>query len=105
MRRRTPNEKRRSHHSERLKADLTSRLNRIEGQVKAIRRMIEQDTYCDHVLHQISSIQSALAGLGGLLLEKHIKSCVVDQIKSGELSVIDELMHTITRLTKSTRKE
>jgi DNA-binding FrmR family transcriptional regulator len=66
--------------------------------------MVEDDTYCDDVLNQISSIQSALAGLSRLLLEHHIKSCVVDQIRAGEVTVIDELMITIGRLTKATKK-
>jgi DNA-binding FrmR family transcriptional regulator len=102
--RRSADRARKSHHPERLKAALISRLNRTEGQIRGVRRMVEDDTYCDDVLNQISSIQSALAGLSRLLLEHHIKSCVVDQIRAGEVTVIDELMITIGRLTKATKK-
>lgn len=89
-----------SHHSEKLKSNLNSRLNRIEGQVKAIRRQIHEDVYCDEVLNLLSSVQSALNSVGSLLLEHHIKSCVVDQIAEGQVEVIDELMKTIKKLTK-----
>lgn len=89
-----------SHHSEKLKADLVSRLNRIEGQVRGVRRMIESDTYCDDVLNVISSIQAALHGTSLLLLENHMKSCVTDQIQAGDLEVIEELMKTLRRMYK-----
>ena len=63
---------RKSHHSEKTKKNLISRLNRIEGQVRGLKGLIEKDTYCDDVLHQISSVQSALNGVGKLLLEHHM---------------------------------
>ena len=77
-----------------------NRLKRIEGQVRGITRMIEEDVYCDDVLNQISSIGAALYGVRRILLEAHIRSCVVEQIKEGQLSVIDELMITIGKMTK-----
>jgi len=89
-----------SHHSEKTKKNLTSRLNRIEGQIRGIKGLIEKDTYCDDVLNQIASVQSALGGVGKLLLENHMKSCVVEKIKSGEHGVIDELLTTINKLMK-----
>lgn len=94
------NEHRKSHHSEKIKANLVSRLNRIEGQVRGVKRLIDDDTYCDDVLNVIASIQSALSGVGGLLLEYHMKSCVVQQIKEGDETVVDELMKTIRKLAK-----
>ncbi|QJD82761.1 metal-sensitive transcriptional regulator [Cohnella herbarum] len=89
-----------SHHSEKTKINLTSRLNRIEGQIRGIKGLIEKDTYCDDVLNQIASVQSALNGVGKLLLENHMKSCVVEKIQSGEHAVIDELLTTINKLMK-----
>jgi len=89
---------RKSHHAEKLKKNMVSRLNRIEGQVKAIRRQIEEDVYCDDVLNLISSVQSALKNTGALLLEHHMKSCVVQQIAEGRDDVINELMDTIKKL-------
>ena len=91
---------RKSHHSEKLKSHLISRLNRIEGQVRGVKRMIDVDTYCDDVLNVIASIQSALSGVGSLLLEHHMKSCVVEQIQDGDETVVDELMKTIRKLAK-----
>ncbi|NQX47834.1 metal-sensing transcriptional repressor [Paenibacillus tritici] len=91
---------RKSHHSEKSKNALISRLNRIEGQVRGLKGMIEKDTYCDDVLNQISSVQSALNGVGKLLLEHHMKSCVIERIQEGENEVIDELLVTINKLMK-----
>lgn len=91
---------RKSHHSDKLKSSLVSRLNRIEGQVRGIKGMIEKDTYCDDVLNQISAIQSALSGVGKLLLEGHMKSCVTERLQEGDKEVIDELLITIQKLMK-----
>jgi DNA-binding FrmR family transcriptional regulator len=93
-------DERKSHHSEKLKSNLTSRLNRIEGQVRGVKRMIDEDVYCDDVLNVIASIQSALNGVGTLLLEYHMKSCVVDQLRENDPEIMDELMQTIRRLMK-----
>jgi CsoR family transcriptional regulator, copper-sensing transcriptional repressor len=91
---------RRSHHSEEMKGKLVTRLNRIEGQIRGVKGMIEKDTYCDDVLNQIAAIQSALNGVGKLLLEGHMKSCIVERIQSGEPEVVDELLVTIHKLMK-----
>jgi len=91
---------RQSHHSDKTKKSLISRLNRIEGQIRGIKGLIEKDTYCDDVLNQISSVQSALNGVGKLLLEHHMKSCVIERIQDGENEVIDELLGTIHKLMK-----
>lgn len=89
-----------AHHSEEFKRKLRSRLNRIEGQVKAIQRMIDEDVYCDDVLNQISSAKSALNGVGKTLLEAHMKSCVAEQLREGNEEVMDELLYTINKLLK-----
>jgi CsoR family transcriptional regulator, copper-sensing transcriptional repressor len=91
---------RQSHHSEATKQNLVRRLNRVEGQIRGIKGMIEKDTYCDDVLNQIAAAQSALNSVGRLLLEGHMKSCVVERIESGEHEVIDELLVTINKLLK-----
>ena len=89
-----------AHHNEELKRKLKSRLNRIEGQIKAINRMVDEDVYCDDVLNQISSAKSALNGVGKTLLEAHVKSCIVDQLREGKEEVVDELLYTINKLLK-----
>jgi len=89
---------RKAHHSREFKDKLILRLNRIEGQVKGIKKMIESDCYCDDILNQITSIRSALAGVQMELLKGHINTCVLDQLKEGELNVIDELANTIKKM-------
>ncbi|MFB1082964.1 MULTISPECIES: metal-sensitive transcriptional regulator [Jeotgalibacillus] len=91
---------RKSHHSEDMKKNLQTRLNRIEGQVRGIKGMIEKDTYCDDVITQIAATQSALNSVSKLLLEGHMKSCIVDRIQEGDLEVVDELLVTMKRLMK-----
>lgn len=96
----TSSDERKSHHSDKIKSNLVSRLNRIEGQIRGVKGLIEKDTYCDDVLNQISSIQSALNGVGKLLLEHHMKSCVMERIQDGDREVIDELLTTMNKLMK-----
>lgn len=89
-----------SDRSQKAKASLISRLNRIEGQVRGIKGMIDKDVYCDDVLNQIAAVQSAMKSVSRLLLEGHMKSCLVKRIQSGEPEVIDELIKTIEKMMK-----
>ncbi|MDQ0229648.1 metal-sensitive transcriptional regulator [Metabacillus malikii] len=89
-----------SHHSDKVKKNLITRLNRIEGQIRGIKSLIEKDTYCDDVITQISATQSALNSVGKLLLEGHMRTCVVERIQEGDDEIIDELLVTIQRLMK-----
>ena len=91
---------RKSHHPERVKKDLTTRLNRIEGQIRGIKGMIEKDVYCDDVITQLSATQSALNSVAKILLEGHLKGCVVDRLSEGDEEVLDELLVTIQKLMK-----
>jgi DNA-binding FrmR family transcriptional regulator len=76
------------------------RLNRIEGQIRGIRNMIENKAYCDDVVNQIEASRSALHSVQIILLESHIKNCVVDQLQHGDTDVIEEVLKTIKKLTK-----
>lgn len=89
-----------SHHPEKVKKNLVNRLNRIEGQVRGLSKMISEDIYCDDVLNQISSVEAALRGVKKSLLEAHLKSCIVSQIENGDYEVLDELMATIGRMIR-----
>ncbi|HPT64048.1 MAG TPA: metal-sensitive transcriptional regulator [Candidatus Atribacteria bacterium] len=80
--------------------EILVRLNRIEGQVRGVKRMVGEGAYCDEILNQIASIQSALYGVARLLLEKHMKSCIREQILSGDESAIDEVLATIFRMMR-----
>jgi len=83
-----------------LKKDLLQRLNRIEGQIRGISRMVDTNTYCDDILHQILSVESALTGVKKVLLESHIKSCVLRQISGGNMGIVDELVDTVGKMMK-----
>ena len=83
---------------EKLKKSLITRLNRVEGQVRGIRGMIEKDSYCDEVLNQISAASAALNGISKLVLENHLRNCVVQKIKSDEKGIIEELIKTIDKM-------
>jgi len=93
-------EDRKAHHTDSIKKNLEIRLARIEGQLRGVKKMIAEDVYCDGILNQITSVQAALNGVRMVLLENHVKSCVVEQIEQGDIKVIDELMKTISRMTK-----
>jgi DNA-binding FrmR family transcriptional regulator len=91
---------RKAHHSYETKQQMVQRMNRIEGQIRGITRMIEDDVYCDDILHQFMSVESAIHGVKSMLLEAHVRSCVVEQIQDGDTAVVDELMTTIRKMKK-----
>ncbi|NLA77826.1 MAG: metal-sensing transcriptional repressor [Clostridiales bacterium] len=79
---------------------LVNRLNRIEGQVRGIKNMLENDAYCPDILIQVSAVQSALNAFNRELLSNHVKTCVADGIKSGDEQIVDELLVTLQKLMK-----
>ncbi|WP_010306150.1 metal-sensitive transcriptional regulator [Kurthia senegalensis] len=91
---------RKSHHPESVKKNLNVRLNRVEGQIRGIKRMIEEDTYCDEVITQLSAAQSALNSVAKILLEGHLKGCVADRLAEGDDEVLDELLVTMQKLMR-----
>jgi DNA-binding FrmR family transcriptional regulator len=80
--------------------DLTNRLSRIEGQVRGVKKMIEQDAYCTDVLTQVSAVNAALCSFNKVLLASHIRTCVVDHVREGDDAVIDELVATLQKLMR-----
>ena len=80
--------------------DLLNRLNRIEGQIRGIESMVEDERYCVDILTQVSAVQAALNSFNKVLLSSHIKSCVVEQIQDGNLEAVDELCMTIQKVMK-----
>lgn len=74
------------------------RINRIEGQLRGIKQMIENDVYCDDILVQVSAVSNSLKSLGRLLLNNHIKTCVKDEIKAGNDEIIDEVIKSLSKL-------
>jgi len=88
------------HYSDKTKTNLISRLNRIEGQIRGVKGMVEKNVYCDDILNQIAAVQSALNSVGKLLLESHMKTCVIERIQQGDHEVIDEIIKTMNKLLK-----
>lgn len=84
---------------EEIKA-LTNRLNRIEGQIKGIRKMIEEERYCVDIITQVSSVQAAVNAFTKELLNSHIRSCVVDDIKAGNDEAVNELCNLLQKTMK-----
>ena len=91
---------RHKHRSPEEVAALQRRLNRIEGQVRGIRGMVEKDAYCTDILTQISAVQSALSAVSRELLASHVRTCVVEDIRSGDTAVVDDLIATLQKLMK-----
>ena len=79
---------------------LIRRLNRVEGQIRGIRGMVEKDAYCTDILVQVSAAQAALNAFSKELLSRHIKTCVVQDVQAGRLEVVDDLLNTIQKLMK-----
>lgn len=80
--------------------DLIHRLNRIEGQVRGIRGMVEKDAYCTDILTQVAAVSAALSSFNKVLLANHIKTCVAQDIRDGREETIDELVTTLQKLMK-----
>lgn len=83
-----------------LKKKLINRLNKIEGQIRGLKNMIETDSYCDDILTQISASKGALNGVSKIVLENHMKNCLVRDIRDKNEETIDELLITIERMLK-----
>lgn len=79
---------------------LIHRLNRIEGQIRGLKGMIERDAYCTDILIQSSAVAAALNAFNKELLANHIRTCVADDIREGNDEVIDELVDTLQKLMK-----
>ena len=86
--------------SEKEYKDLVNRLNRIEGQIRGIKRMVESDTYCTDILIQVSAVNAALNSFNKVLLAEHIRSCVAEDIKEGKDETIDELVLVLQKLMR-----
>ena len=79
---------------------LIHRLNRIEGQVRGIRGMVEKGAYCPDILVQSAAVTAAMNAFNRELLSDHIRTCVVDDIRGGNDETIDELLKTLQKLMR-----
>ena len=78
--------------------DLKIRLNRINGQINGVSKMIDENRYCSDILMQIAAIEKALEQVGYIVLKEHLESCVVDDIKKDDLSSLDEAIELMKKL-------
>lgn len=86
--------------SEKEHKDLIHRLNRIEGQIRGIRGMVEKDIYCTDILVQVAAVNAALNSFNKVLLANHIRTCVAQDIRDGNEETIDELVTILQKLMK-----
>ncbi|HBI62374.1 MAG TPA: metal-sensitive transcriptional repressor [Lachnospiraceae bacterium] len=86
--------------SEKEYKDLQNRLSRIEGQVRGVKKMLENNAYCPEILVQVSAINAALNSFNKVLLAEHIRTCVVSDIKENKTETIDELVATLQKLMR-----
>ena len=76
---------------------INNRLNRIEGQVRGVKKMIEEDRYCDDVLIQLSAINKSIKSLANHILENHMYTCVYNDLEKGNYEIIDEVVNLFRR--------
>lgn len=80
--------------------DLVNRLSRIEGQIRGIKRMLDEDAYCVDIITQVAAANAALNSFNKVLLSNHIRSCVADDVKQGNDEKLEELVNTLQKLMK-----
>ena len=93
-------EEKHKHREEKEYRSLLNRLSRIEGQIRGIKGMLENDAYCTDILIQVSAVSAALNAFNKELLSNHIHTCVAENIRNGDDSVIDELVVTLQKRMK-----
>ena len=86
--------------SEKERKNMINRLNRIEGQVRGIKKMVENNAYCPEILIQVSAVNAALNSFNKVLLAEHIRTCVAEDIRGGDEAAIDELVLVLQKLMK-----
>lgn len=89
-----------TYRGEEEKKIINNRISRIEGQLKGIKKMIQEDAYCNDVLIQLSAIENSVKSLSNHVLEQHLYSCVTRDLENGKLDTIDELIHLFKRFNK-----
>lgn len=89
-----------THRAEEEKKLINNRLSRIEGQIKGVRKMIEQDAYCNDVLIQLSAIENSIKSLSNQVLENHLYTCISRDIEKGDIAAMDEIISLFKRFNK-----
>jgi DNA-binding FrmR family transcriptional regulator len=83
-----------------MQADLERRLNRAIGQLGGVKAMLDDNRYCGDVLIQLTAAQSAIKKVSEILLREHLNTCVVEQVRAGNVEIMDEAMDLVSRFAK-----
>ena len=89
-----------TYRGENEKKTINNRISRIEGQLKGIKKMIQEDAYCNDVLIQLSAIENSVRSLSNNILENHLYSCVTRDLENGKLETLDEIISLFKRFNK-----
>ena len=89
-----------TYREEKTKQNLIHRINRISGQMRGVKKMIEDDSYCKDVLVQLSAIENSVRSLSNQLLENHLYSCITRDLKDGKLETIDEVVDLFKKFNR-----
>lgn len=95
-----PCSSRKKNRDDREYKDLITRLNRIEGQIRGLKRMIAENAYCPDILVQSAAANAAINSFNRVLMANHLRSCVISDLKNGNEETIDELVKTMQKLMK-----
>jgi DNA-binding FrmR family transcriptional regulator len=91
---------RKKQRSEKEVRDLINRLKRVEGQIRGIQRMVEEDCYCPDIIVQVAAANAALNSFNKVLLAEHIRTCVAEDVREGNSEKVDELVTMLQKLMK-----
>lgn len=89
-----------AHRGEVERKVLNNRINRIEGQLHGIKKMIQEDEECNDILVQLSAVQNSVKSLSNLILENHLYTCVANDVEEGNLEIVDELISLFKKFNK-----
>ncbi len=89
-----------THRGEDERKILNNRINRIEGQLHGIKKMIQEDKECNDILVQLSAVQNSVKSLSNLILENHLYTCVANDVEEGNLEIVDELISLFKKFNK-----
>lgn len=92
--------KRKTYRGTEDKKIIINRLNRINGQIKGVKRMVEEDEYCNDILIQLSAIENSVKSLSNHILENHLYTCVTNDLEKGNTEIIDELINLFKKFNK-----
>ena len=94
------NIEKRAYRGEAERKIITNRINRIEGQLHGIKKMIQEDKECNDILVQLSAVQNSVKSLSNLILENHLYTCVANDVERANLEIVDELINLFKKFNK-----